>query len=117
MPSPTFRVSDELYDKMKQAAEDKGLTMSNMIRTAVEHFIDDVPPESNNVPRESYDALHAELETKNQQISELHQLLALAQKNADKLTDQLAGAHTQLEDLRKPRSLWSRLAHALRAHP
>jgi hypothetical protein len=36
MPNPSFRVSDEFYEKMRATAEAQNVSMSDLIRTAVE---------------------------------------------------------------------------------
>jgi excisionase family DNA binding protein len=50
--------------------------------------------------------LKKQLEEKDEQIRELHQLLAIAHKNVDSLTEQ---NQLMLEDMRKPKNTWEKL--------
>jgi excisionase family DNA binding protein len=50
--------------------------------------------------------LKKQLEEKDEQIRELHQLLAIAHKNVDRLTEQ---NQLMLEDMRKPKPMWDRV--------
>ena len=46
------------------------------------------------------------IQEKDNQIAELHQLLAIAQKNIDRVTEQ---NQLLLEDMRKPQPIWQKL--------
>ncbi|MCH8290190.1 hypothetical protein IH992_03680 [Candidatus Poribacteria bacterium] len=96
MPNPSFRVSDELYQRLKAQAQKESVTVSDILRTSVRRYLD---PPSDSDSHPSIAILHDELSTKNAQIDQLHQLVAMAQSNA---SDTLK----QLEDSRARRRWW-----------
>ena len=50
--------------------------------------------------------LKKQIDEKDEQIRELHQLLAIAHKNVDSLTEQ---NQLMLEDMRKPKTTWEKI--------
>ena len=40
MPNPSFRLTDELYARMKEATDAQNITMSVLVREAVAHWLD-----------------------------------------------------------------------------
>ena len=56
--------------------------------------------------KERYEEQTQQLQTKDEHISELHQLVAMEQRNLGEITQQLTQTQNLLEDLRKPRSWW-----------
>ena len=111
MPTPAFRVTDIFYAKIKAASKAQNTSVSDFIRSCVEYAIDNdlqssnpVDPLSIRILQEQLKDNHKQLTQKDEQISELHQLLAVSQKSIQQLTQQ---NQFLLEDKRKP--LWRRL--------
>lgn len=105
MPNPSFRVSNEFYEKMKVAAEAGNMSLSDFIRTAVERALSNNGQPS-DIRSESLTAvLREQIQEKDEQIRELHQLLGITQKNLGEISQQLDRATRQLEDQRK-RLVW-----------
>lgn len=110
-----IRIEDTLYESAKEKSSELSISLSDLIRNAIKHVcsngIADKPIEDDSpllpMLKQELDKLHNELATKNQQIEELHKLVAMAQSNAISLTDQLDRANLQLEDVRG-RSWWQR---------
>ncbi len=96
MPNPSFRINDSLYNRMKEAAEARNMTLSDIVRESVAHWLDNNGNLSHEIAQETVELLQQQLQTKYEHISQLHQLVAMSQKHSDDL----------LEDLRKPRSWW-----------
>ena len=96
MPNPSFRINDSLYNRMKEAAESQNMTLSDIVRESVAHWLDNNGNLSHEIAQETVELLKQQLQTKDEHISQLHQLVAMSQKHSDDL----------LEDLRKPRSWW-----------
>ncbi|MCH8296370.1 hypothetical protein IH992_35265 [Candidatus Poribacteria bacterium] len=40
MPNPSFRINDALYSRMKEAAEARNMTLSDIVRESVAHALD-----------------------------------------------------------------------------
>lgn len=106
MPNPSFRVSDEFYEKMKAAADAQQVSMSDLIRTAVEHAIEGNGKPSDTINESLAYVLREQIQEKDGQIRELHQLLGIAQKNVSEISQQLDRAHAQIEDHRHRRGWW-----------
>ena len=96
MPNPSFRINDSLYNRMKEAGEARNMTLSDIVRESVAHWLDKNGNPSHEIAQETVELLKQQLQTKDEHISQLHQLVAMSQKHSDDL----------LEDLRKPRSWW-----------
>ena len=103
MPNPSFRLSDELYARMKEATEAQNITLSDIVRESVAQWLDNGA--SNNgqpshmVAHETVELLKAQLQAKDDQIAQLHQLVAMSQKHSDDFMK-------QLEDGRQHRAWW-----------
>ncbi len=96
MPNPSFRINDSLYNRMKEAGEARNMTLSDIVRESVAHWLDNNGNLLHEIAQETVELLKQQLQTKDEHISQLHQLVAMSQKHSDDL----------LEDLRKPRSWW-----------
>jgi predicted CopG family antitoxin len=110
MPVASTRVSDDFYERIKDEATDRDLSVSDFIRQAIEAAVDeglqteDKPKDT--ASQQTLALLISELEKKNAQIDQLHQLMAMDKQERERLAQQLNRAHLQLEDLRKPRRWW-----------
>lgn len=135
MKNASVKVSDGLYQQIREYAESVEMSISDVFRRAVEQLMTDeaqsnhaVEP-SNPIVEPAMTALTGQLtekdkqlsekdkqlvakdkqlEEKDTQISELHQLLAIQSKTTAQLTSQL-DVIKQLEDMRQPASWWGRL--------
>ena len=96
MPTPSFRVTDELYDRIIEAAQGKEMPVSAFIRSAVEHILDNPDTMLDIQNSQIYKDLQTQLAQKDAQIDQLHKLVAMAQSNA-------GDALKQLDDLRGQR--------------
>lgn len=104
MPRVTFRCSQELFSQLKIRSENTGVNLSDTVRTVIEQLFSDKHPsadphnngETLTVIQNQLSLFQSQLAEKDQQISQLHQLVALAQTNANELTK-------QLEDVRQRR--------------
>ena len=120
MPSAGVRISDVLYERIRQQAKSRNLSLSDFIRDAVEQVLNNVeqnePHHHNgNGSSPAYAMLHEQLQVKDEQllkkdaqIEQLHQLMAMGHKERETLASQLNDTHLQLEDLRQ-RNWWKRL--------
>ena len=81
MPTPSFRVTDELYDRIIEAAQGREMPVSAFIRSAVEHILDNPDTMSDIENSQIYKDLQTQLTQKDAQIDQLHQLVAMAQSN------------------------------------
>ena len=113
MPNLTFRCNQEFIDSVKSTAEKKQMSMSDFVRTAVLHFIGDAShPQSNASTETIYvlqtqvDTLHKQLETKDEQILQLHQLVAMSLRHSSDLVNQLEQTTKQLESQRQNGKWW-----------
>ncbi len=110
MKNMCVKVEDELYEKVKQKAELMKVSLQKFMHESLMKSTCDEPQaskETSIVSHELYMKLHEQLDTKDAQIDQLHQLLAIEQKNAQYQSEQVSQARMQLEDLRKKRSWWS----------
>ena len=100
MSNLTFRCSQDFIDTVKSAAKTRHLTMSDFVRTAVLHFMEDegetqdngqdnVSTKTIDVLQTQVDSLHQQLAQKDAQIDQLHQLVAMSQTNLGEVTRQL----------------------------
>jgi len=109
MPHPSFRCSQEFLDRIREASEVQNVSMSDFIRTSVEHGLENLDQPSHNVDHQTLDVLREQLQAKDQQleqlntqltqkdaqISELHQIVAMAQSNQANTLKQLEDAKVQ----------------------
>ena len=128
MKNASVKVSDELYQQIREYASSIEMSISDVFRRAVERLITEEEPEkhpvepSKNLVESAMTALTGQLtekdkqlsekggqlQEKDKQISELHQLLAIQSKTTGQLTEQLE-AVKELEDMRQRRSWWGGL--------
>lgn len=106
MPNPSFRLSDELYARMREAAEAQNITLSVLVREAVASWLDTNGNPSHEIAQETVELLKVQLQAKDEQIRELHQLIAMSQKHSDDLMKQLDSTTKQLEDHHQRRGWW-----------
>lgn len=99
MPNPSFRINDELYARMKEAAEAQNINLSDIVRKSVAHWLDTNGNPSHAIAQDTVEVLKQQLQAKDEQISQLHRLVAMSQSHSDDLTKQLG-------DNRQPRSWW-----------
>lgn len=107
MPNPSFRVSQEIYEQMKSTAESENVSLSDFIRTAVIHALDDNGEPADVSDERLAGVLQVQLTEKDEQIRELHQLLAVQSKTTAALTEQLDTSRQMIEDMRRP--WWRRM--------
>ena len=109
MPIASARVSEELHERIQNKSVLQGVLVSDFIRNAIEESVnggiqpEGCPPHIDDSP--TFALATDQLKEKDQQISELHQLLAVSQKSVQQLTEQ---NQLLLTDNRKP-SWWTRL--------
>ena len=100
MPIASARISNELHEKIQLESALAGISVSDFIRSAIDNKVNGRIQENGHSPSTenspAFALLSEQLKEKDQQISQLHQLVAMSQKHSDDL----------LEDLRKPRSWW-----------
>jgi len=122
----SFKIPIVLYEQIKTHANSRGITVSELARMQLTDVYEGNPEtdggkseiddrltnvsEANAVLKAQVAGLESELVIKNEQISELHQLLAIQSKTTGQLTEQLE-AVKELEDMRQRRSWWGRLFH------
>ena len=119
MPTISGRVGEEIYDKIKQQADAQGISLSDLLRSAVEQVLTE---SANPALSEEVTVLQKQLSEKDEEIQFLRgELTAIRQEASDAaqrsdtivlgLTGQLDRANFQIEDLRKTdqRSFWGRL--------
>ena len=104
MPRLGIRLEQACYDRLQECASARSLTVSDFVRESVRQAMEDDKEVSGDVSRRELERLEGQVQEKDKQISELHQLLAVSQKSIQQLTQQ---NQLLLEDKRKP--LWRRL--------
>jgi antitoxin component of RelBE/YafQ-DinJ toxin-antitoxin module len=95
------RVETELYDQATEKAKTEGISLSDLIRKSVSQYVQNgsSPSHTSEQDKETVGAFVRQLETKDEQIQQLHQLLAMGHQERDRLT-------LQIEDLRHKRYWW-----------
>ena len=105
----SIRMTIEFFERIQTAAKIQSLSVSDYIRDAVEQVLQnaehDIEQRSTDIEREAFRTLQTQLETKDEQIDHLQQLLAVSQKSIQQLAEQ---NHLLLEDTRK-RTWWKRI--------
>lgn len=102
MPRATIRFSEELHQQIQELATKENITVADIVRRAVSHEIEGWQPladDATPVGSREIEQLHEQIQRKDEQISELHQLFAMSQKHSDELMKQLG-------DGRQQRSWW-----------
>ena len=57
MPNPSFRINDSLYNRMKEAAEAQNITLSDIVRESVAHWLDNNGNLSHEIAQETVELL------------------------------------------------------------
>ena len=106
MPQIGIRITNELHGRIQDTADGENISISDFVRQAVKHLLNGCQTPS-TAPHHEKLTLHLEqqVEEKDKQIQELHQLLAVSQKSVQQLTEQ---NQTLLIDHRTS-SWWKRL--------
>ena len=130
-----LKVTDELRQKLDDKADELKLSISNLIRLCIEHYFEQNPKTTNKGSNQTFkngstwfnelveekdsriSDLNREIEKKNKQIEEFQkqqdqaqQIMAMQQKNLDRLTEQnqlLLQASQEKEE--KKVGFWGRL--------
>ncbi len=106
MPQIGIRITHELHGRIQDTADEQNISISDFVRHAATHMLNGCQSPSNNVERTKLNEhLERQVEEKDKQIQELHQLLAVSQKSVQQLTEQ---NQTLLIDNRTS-SWWRRL--------
>lgn len=84
---------------MKEASKAQNITMSDLVREAVARWLDKNGNPSQKISQQTVELLREQLQSKDDQIRELHQLVAISQKHSDSLM-------RQLEDHRQSGKWW-----------
>lgn len=102
-----YKADIDNYKKVKKYADQKGLSISDLLREAVKHFLTEDKHTTNEDKQilTELETVKQQLEVKDEQISELHQLLAMKENNMDTMVK-------QLQDMRN-RSVWTRIKNAI----
>lgn len=113
------KVPIEFYVKIKGYADSNGISISDFIRDLMEKQLNGNQQSSNegsNDVKQMFDALFEQLRIKDDQIEQLHQLLAMKEKTTANLTEermfiksQLEHANLQLEYLQNRPTVWQKL--------
>lgn len=107
-----IRVPPQYYDKVKTYAQSRNRSLSDVMRQALDGVMEADSDESKHVStsfQQAMESFQSQLEQKDKQIDQLHQLLAMKENSAADALSQLNRANLQIEDLRRPRSAWQRI--------
>ena len=89
MPQIGIRITHELHGQIQDTADDQNISISDFVRHAVHHLLNGCQsPLSNTDHSKLNEHLENQVEEKDKQIQELHQLLAVSQKSVQQLTEQ-----------------------------
>jgi hypothetical protein len=126
----TVRMPLQLYNQVKNDADSRNASISDVVREAVVRRYEEPVPDDDNYIQPVKDLcealtkqlqtkdqqLHIQLEkqeqqlgTKDEQIQQLHQLLAMKEKSVEEALTQLNRAYLQIEQMRPPRTIWQKL--------
>ncbi len=108
-----IRVDDELYENARDKAHELGVSLSDLIRNAVQQVCSndtaDTDEQDGGISRTVLEMIQHQLSTKDthidklhQQADQLHQLIAMGHKERDRLSHQLS-------DMREQKTVWQRL--------
>ena len=117
------RVDTELHEKIEQYREEHGLSMSEFMRTSVEHMFAQTQTnggQSIHALTEQLQIKDAQLQRKDEQLEALQTELSEARRGSEEagkrsdmllaqITSQLDRAQNQLEDFRTRPSFWQRV--------
>ena len=109
MPQIGIRITHELHGRIQDTTDEQNISVSDFVRHAVVHLLNGCQsPLNNGEHTKLNEHLERQVEEKDKQIQELHQLLAVSQKSVQQLTEQ---NQTLLIDNRTSfwwRRLWKR---------
>jgi hypothetical protein len=77
------------------------------VRETVAQWLDNNGNPSHEIAQETVELLKAQLQAKDEQISRLHQLMAMDRQECERLAQQLETKDRLLEDQRHKRGWWS----------
>jgi len=113
------KVPISFYVKIKGYADSNGISISDFIRDLMEKRLNGDQQSSNETSNDvklQFDALFEQLRIKDDQIEQLHQLLAMKEKTTANLTEeriivksQLEHVNLQLEYLQNRPTVWQKL--------
>jgi len=89
MPQIGIRITHELHGQIQDTADEQNISISDFVRHAVAHLLNGCQPPLNSANQELVSHLQHEVQEKNDQIRELHQLLGIAQNNVSEMSKQL----------------------------
>ena len=106
------RVGNEIYDKVKQKAKAKGISVSEFVRDIVTKACAE-DGESDSQQHEAVTWLREELQQRNEEITALRTSQGEERQRHDtivlQMARQLENTQHQLEDLSKPKGKWWKL--------
>ena len=125
----TIRFDAELYEQLQEMATKEEVAVAAIVRQAVSQFVtgqqpdsgqssaeeqpsaDKVSREVQQILQQQVDDLRTQLQIKDDQISELHQLIAMKEKTTQDVAQQLQDTRLQLEDIQRLKQMpwWKKL--------
>ena len=107
MKSFTVRVKPDIHNKASDKAKELDISLTELVRASVVQFC--TQGKDADEPNKN---LIEQLENKDKQIDQLHQLLAIQSKTNATLSDELSSSRQLIENLQpKPqKSVWGRIS-------
>lgn len=115
----TIRLDNVTNKKTIERAESLNITRATLVRNALTSYLD--KPNSNqdskiiSMLKEQLSKSQEQLENKDKQIDQLHQLLAIQSKTNATLSDEIMNSIKLIEDLSRPKNIWQKLRMVLGA--
>ena len=108
----TVRVSDEIYQSASDKAKDLNVSLTELVRASVVQFCtqSEISDESDGANQQ---LVLQQLENKDQQIDQLHQLLAMQAKTNASLSEEISSTRKLIDDLARPKpskSVWGKIS-------
>lgn len=89
MPQIGIRITHELHGRIQDTADEQNISVSDFVRQSALHMLNGCQSPLNNSQHTKFNEhLERQVEEKDKQIQELHQLLAVSQKSVQQLTEQ-----------------------------
>ena len=104
----TVRVGEEVYQNASDKAKDLNISLTELVRASVVQFC--TQSESRVEPNSQ---LVQQLENKDQQIDQLHQLLGMQAKTNALLSEEISNSRKLIDDLTRPKpskSVWGKIS-------
>ena len=104
----TVRVGAEVYQNASDKAKDLNISLTELVRASVVQFC--TQRESRDEPNPQ---LVQQLENKDQQIDQLHQLLGMQAKTNALLSEEISNSRKLIDDLTRPKpskSVWGKIS-------